>query len=440
MSYNIISKFVLVIIFLLSCSNMLFADDDISLSNIDSEFGGHFKLRGRSSWYDSESFYGSLDSGTYYDFNSEFRLKNELFFADWGAFVTHYEAVFGAGDTRKNTKKLFQSSQEESISTIFSSQTINDDRRLMDLTRVFSEGDDYVSYHRLDRFFLTLLPSWGSVKLGRQAVTWGNGLLFNPFDLFNPFSPTDIERDYKVGDDLLSVEANLSKESDFQFLIVPRRDPITSSLEADSSSFAGKFHFSHNEKEFSLILAKHYEDTVVGLGGVGYIKDAAWRINATWTFLDKEYDYTKSGFLSLVGNIDYSWVWWSKNLYGYLEFYFNSLGDDDYDSLIDNDAIIERINRGELFTLGRAYLSANMRLEVHPLLNLYLTIINNIEDSSGMLQPRCAWDIMQDLDLTLGANLPYGGKGSEYGGIPTTNSNYFIQSPSSLYLWLSWYF
>ena len=42
-----------------------------------------------------------------------------------------------------------------------------------------------------------MLPRWGVVCVGRQAVTWGNGLIFNPMDLFNPFSPVDIERDYK---------------------------------------------------------------------------------------------------------------------------------------------------------------------------------------------------------------------------------------------------
>ena len=30
---------------------------------------------------------------------------------------------------------------------------------------------------------------------------------------------------------------------------------------------------------------RHYEDYVVGIGSTGYLKDAAWRCDATWTFL-----------------------------------------------------------------------------------------------------------------------------------------------------------
>ena len=36
-------------------------------------------------------------------------------------------------------------------------------------------------------------------KAGRHL---GERVFFNPMDLFNPFAPTDIEREYKIGDDM----------------------------------------------------------------------------------------------------------------------------------------------------------------------------------------------------------------------------------------------
>jgi hypothetical protein len=54
-------------------------------------------------------------------------------------------------------------------------------------------------FHPAYRLALGIQPNWGLIRIGHQAVTWGNGLLFNPMDLFNPFSPSDIERDYKIG-------------------------------------------------------------------------------------------------------------------------------------------------------------------------------------------------------------------------------------------------
>jgi hypothetical protein len=70
----------------------------------------------------------------------------------------------------------------------------------------------------------TFKPSWGSVRIGRQAITWGNGLIFNPMDLFNPFPPADIQRDYKVGDDMALAQVALPYSADLQLLYVVRRD------------------------------------------------------------------------------------------------------------------------------------------------------------------------------------------------------------------------
>jgi hypothetical protein len=343
-----------------------------------------------------------VETGPYYDGSGEFRLKNKVLFGHWGYFETHYETVLSGGDTRRTAKSLEQ---------LFPGQIAgplgppNDDLRVMDLTSIIDEDDDSILYHRLDRFFLAVQPEWGTVGIGRQVVTWGNGLLFNPMDLFNPFAPTDIERDYKVGDDMINTQFGATHIGDFQFLWVPRRDPGSRDVVWDASSLAGKWHFATGTTEFDVMGARHYRDYVAGLGSTGYLGDAAWRIDATWTFLHRDED----DFLSLVANMDYSWVWWQKNLYGLIEIYYNGLGSDDYaEAFVDPD-IVDRLERGELFTLGRAYLAGTVQVELHPLFNVYLTVINNLADPSGILQPRAIWDIAQDVQMTLGGNIFYGG-------------------------------
>ena len=78
-------------------------------------------------------------------------------------------------------------------------------------------------FHRLDRLSLTFTPSWGLVRIGRQAVTWGNGLVFNPMDLFNPFAPTAVQRDYKIGEDMAYAQVPIGM-AETQLLYLPRRD------------------------------------------------------------------------------------------------------------------------------------------------------------------------------------------------------------------------
>ena len=204
------------------------------------EWGGHVKFKGTVSWPDSNSYYQPVGTGPYYDGLAEFRLKNKIFLGKWGHLETHYEAVYSGGDTRRKQNELKQRASVLFGGALNLPGPINDERRLMDLTGTIEDENDHILYHRLDRFYLTMQPKWGAIRIGRQAVTWGNGQLFNPMDLFNPFAPTDISRDYKVGDDMLLVQFSTESVSDFQILYVPRRDPISRDVEWARSSLAGK--------------------------------------------------------------------------------------------------------------------------------------------------------------------------------------------------------
>ncbi|MBW2066168.1 MAG: hypothetical protein JRJ03_14730 [Deltaproteobacteria bacterium] len=395
------------------------------------EWGGHLKFRGTASWPDEESIYGVVGTGTYYDATAEARLKGSMFLGDWGYMEAHYEAIFSGGDTRSKVRELERMFPELFNQGLMGGRTVEDDTRFTDLTKIIDEHDDYVIYDRLDRLSLTLLADWGLVRIGRQAVTWGNGLVFNPMDMFNPFAPTDTERDYKIGDDMLLVQITALDVGELELLVVPRRNPVSGEVEGDESSVAGKLHFAKDTLEFDIMAGKDYEDTVVGFGGSGYLREAAWRMDVIWTRLDD--DQRKDFFLSIVANMDYSWLWWEKNVYGLVELYYNGLGQDDYREAIKDPNISERIRRGELFALGRLYLSGHLRMELHPLLNAYFTIINNVKDPSGILQPYVTWDIKNDVQLTVGGTFYYGGDGTEYGGFDLDGSGVRIEPPPNAY-------
>ncbi len=127
-------------------------------------------------------------------------------------------------------------------------------------------------------------------------------------------------------------------------------------------------------------------------------------------------------------------------MYGLLEFYYNGLGSDQYSEALTDPEVVQRLERGELFTLGKTYLSGAIQVELHPLLNIYLTLINNLADPSGIMQPRVIWDMKENIQLTCGANIYYGETDTEYGGfqIPTTS---FQSKPSdNAFLWITFFF
>jgi len=406
-------------------------------SSIETQWGGYLKCRGTASWPGDDSLYGLVGTGTYYDGGIEGRLKNRSYLGSTLYLDTHYEIVLSGGDTGRKHKELGRRFAGSGIEDLLPG-AVEDDRRLMDLTKTLQGHDGHILYHRMDRLSLTVHQRRFVLRAGRQAITWGSGFLFNPMDLFNPFAPTDIEREYKIGDDMAYTQVTFGESGDAQFLYVPRRDPATGNVKGSQDSVAGKVHFAKGTTEFDIMAATHFDEEIIGVGCSGYLGGAAWRLDATWTMPDEKSD--ESDFLSLVANTDYSWVWWGKNLYGFVEVFYNGLGDDTYSESIGDPDIMNRLNRGELFTLGRWYLGAHIRVEMHPLVNLFVTVINNMDDPSGILQPRLTWDITQDLQLTCGGNIFYGGGGTEYGGFRVLPANILIRTPGSAYMWLAWYF
>jgi hypothetical protein len=402
------------------------------------ELGGHVKVRGGLSCPDHDAVAGVGGTAPQYDGFVETRVKATHYPADWVRLEAHYEMVATGGDTRRQAQRIVERLPELDPEMAGAGREIEDDTRLMDLTQTLDHERSYRLYHRLDRLNLTLMSEQETLVIGRQAVSWGNGLLFNPMDLVNPFAPTDIEREYKTGDDLVSLLTTRGPAEEIQLLYVPRRAPDTGKLRWQASSLAARARCFFDALELELMAARHYRDTVIGGGATGNLGEAAWRFDATWTFLhDSE---PRSGYLSLVANLDYAWTAMDRNWYGYLECYFNGLGFPASGDALEEPVLMERVYRGEVFTMGRAYLAGHLRCEAHPLVNLYLTAIVNLYDGSSILQPRVVWDMTQDLQVTLGANLAGGPAGTEFGGVPIGTGGLTQKNPDTVFVWLSWYY
>jgi hypothetical protein len=413
------------------------------LDRIDMHWGGRLKAIGSATFARDNTIFEPVGTGTYLNLDTDLRINNDTFLGEWGHLETQYEAILAGGKAREKRQDLREIFPDFAGSTLFFGAPLKDDRRFMDLTHTVKEKDTYILVQRLDRLNFTVKPDWGLLRIGRQAITWGNGLIFNPMDLFNPFPPADIQRDYKVGDDMVLAQISLPAETDLQLLYVVRRDPDTNNLEADRNSLAGLLHFALGTTELDMMATRHFDDHVVGLGSSGIWGGAAWRLDATATFLKDGRDQNTRNYLSGVANIDYSWVWWGKNLYGLVEYYYNGLGESDYAGAFANSDITNRLIRGELFVLAKHYLSAEIQMELHPLFKIFLTGINNIEDPSGILQPRAVWNMTENLDMKIGANIFYGDNGdpgSEFGGFIIPGTLIHSRSPHNAYLWFNFYF
>lgn len=393
------------------------------------ELRGHFKPQATVVNIPGDSLLQDFSDDPARDFGFDLRLNLSTDTGDW-SWHSDYQLIAVKGD------QLELRQQNPNLG--FNAVTLADDeQRVFDLSHRISDQDDRLITHRLDRFYLSHTSHKTVFKIGRQAVSWGNGLVYNPVDFFNPFDPAAIDTEYKTGDDMLYAQYLLDSGDDVQAVWVGRRND-EDDVSADVSSLALKYHRFSETSEFDLLVAEHYDASIVALGGSFDFADAIWRSDIMLTDTEGE------NFTSAVLNWSYSWIAWGKNTSATLEYFHNGFGIDDGDyspeAFANNPELAARIRRGELFTLGENYLAAAATVELEPLWVVTTSMFMNLDDDSMLLQIFSQHDLQQDLQLLVALNLPTGSDGSEFGGIDSGVGERTLAVGTSLFAQFGWYF
>lgn len=290
----------------------------------------------------------------------------------------------------------------------------SDAPRGLDLARVIDRTGQRRIRARLDRLHLDYQGDTVAASIGRQALSFGNGLVFAPMDFLTPFSPTATDRDFKSGDDLVSLRWRLPNERDLQLAYVLRRTD-DDRLTARAGSVAVRLQWPVGIAEYGLLAARHGGDEVLGLSASLPLGEAIARADWVASRLpDGEVIH------SFVVNVDRSAVLADRNVYGFVELYRNGFGRADTPRNLAAIAapLRSRLQRGEIFTTARWYAATGATIEWHSLATQQLLLIANLGDGSFTAQSniRIEPDDRQRMDLT--ASWQRGARGDEFGGIP----------------------
>ena len=397
----------------------------------DFRFTGHFKYRLSGFNNPGNSVFRESAGDTTMDHGADTRLN--LLWRDgvWSA-RTDYQLIWLKGDAFATARDV----PEERL--FLAGQVPTDRARLFDLTDVITQGENYALVQRLDRLWFGYSGENTTTRIGRQTLTWGNGLFYTPMDFFNPFDPSAVDKEYKPGDDMLYGQYARHNGDDVQGVLVFRRDLMTDEVAADKSSLAFKYHGFNERSELDLLAARHFDNTLGGIGGNKELGDGVWRGDVVVT--DTEEDLV----LQLVTSFTRSWYSLGKNISGAVEYFYNGFGQSNGNyspqALAMNPDLVRRIARGELFTLGRHYLAASASIEVTPLWLLTPNLFVNLSDGSALIQGVVQHDLRQDIVLLGAVNIPIGADGTEFGGIPSEEPGKFLSSGLGIFLQLAAYF
>lgn len=312
-----------------------------------------------------------------------------------------------------------------------------DDTNALKLSRRVTDNNHQTTDVRLDRLSLMYSGTHAVVRVGRQALTWGVGMVFHPMDLFDPFAPNAIETDYKPGVDMVYGQWLFDSGSDVQGVVVPRRNVTTGDISRESSAAAVRYHHA-GSPDSALLLARDYGDSVVGASVSGNWSGRSWNLAVVPTFQDGG-----NAFWSGLANLSDAKTWWGKSVTLTGEYFHNGFGHrgSDY-SLVDlSPELAKRLSRGQVFVTGRDYLAGVASVQWTPLWKVDNSLIVNLGDQSLLWFVHVNYSITENSTLLAGGQVPVGSGGSEFGGLSLTPGNPVqLQTPASVFVRFEYYF
>jgi hypothetical protein len=281
----------------------------------------------------------------------------------------------------------------------------------------FHNSESFALIGSFDR--LNLQAEIGRVRLtiGRQAITWGVNYFWPAMDLFAPFSPQQVDRDYKPGVDAFRAVIPLGAFSETEIIgasLGPRP--------SDNWAAGALTRVHLGRADIGIMGGKFHRDTVFGAFVTAEVRGTGVRCETTWTESGDPRDHLigHSRFVRASAGIDRQVTPQTSVTAEVAWNGFGASSAEDYPLLITSD----RIQRGEVNAPGRAHAGMAVNWRLHPLLAVRNTMMLNPYDPSFLWIPALTWSTSNNSELLFGIQLgggrgpgPSGAPNSEYGGI-----------------------
>ena len=293
-------------------------------------------------------------------------------------------------------------------------------RRYFDLETTLVENEDLLVTAEFDRLNVRWERPGFRLIAGRQAITWGVTYFWPVIDLFAPFAPQRIDRDYKPGVDAVRSTIPIGDFSELELVAAGQGTDLP-----DDFSYAGLARINLGLSDVGFMLGSFHTDTVVGTFITTDVKGTGVRGEVAYTESGdpRDAEIDRESFVRATAGID-------RQLTGTLnlvvEASWNGFGADD-PAFYPRIAVSDRFLRGEVNSFGRSYAGASLSWQIHPLVSVSAAVLGNLGDDSVLFQPGVNWWVSESVTalfgLFFGAGEGLDAEGriqSEYGAPPTT--------------------
>jgi len=291
-------------------------------------------------------------------------------------------------------------------------------------------GGYFGLYQNLDRVAVTWKARKADVLLGRQAIAWGTARVISPTNVIAPFAFSDLDKEDVYGVDALRVRIPAGSLSEVDMGYLPGHN---FDLREGALFLRGRTNLKRTD--VTLMLGSFRGDLLLGLDVARSLGQMEFSLDAACVdvhFTDGAIRGPNYARVSV--GLDRSL---SSRLYGLIEYHFNSAGAGDpagYSQLFTQPAY----QNGNVYLLGRNYLSLGGNFQPTPLHTLRLLAVSNLTDGSISLSPSWEFNLTSNSYLEAGAVIGFGRAPS--GGQPVRFRSEFGAYPDVLYAAYRYYF
>lgn len=297
------------------------------------------------------------------------------------------------------------------------------------------EGDTFRWSHELDRLLGTIHGESWDVTVGRQAIGLGRGVLFGAVDVFAPFSPLELDREWRRGVDAVRGEYRVTDTTSVGLLGAFGESWRDSALLAQARGYVG-------DVDGEVLVGKRAEDLMAGVASSAAVWDAEIHLEVA-VFHSRDplpveglFGDDRLAAKAVVGSSYTFDVGDGLTCLG--EYHYSGYGVEDMKEARDrlsDPSYQKRYLRGDTQILGRHAIALQSRYPLSDTVEGSLLLLVSPVDGSGLAVPYLAWDFATNVTIVGSVYLPWGEAPvggdlrSEYGA-----------SPTSLFLQLRLYF
>lgn len=281
--------------------------------------------------------------------------------------------------------------------------------RLVGLEDELASTQSLLWLQELDRAFVAAQLGPAQLSVGRQAIGWGRGMVFTAVDLFSPFSPLEVDREWRRGVDAVRADVRVTERFSVDAVAALGPSIDDSLLGARARGFAG-------DVDAELLGGWRAQDTFAGgslsaaVGGVElHTEGAVFHLPTPWpesavfgrnwiprTVIGGSYVAPVGTGLTLAAEYQYSGFGVAQP-----EDLLIRLADPDFQ---------KRYLRGDFQLLGRHTVGVLTSYELGLEGTTSLMWLQDAGDGSGILAPSMTWNPSDRLSVLLTGYVPYGRK------------------------------